>query len=519
MEALLQFIFALSILYLGAMAAFKIIGSLFARLGLGFNPKGEFTGILFAPLRRGFASLLAPAPKGMMNPGEEARFLNRFNKGLVLDGENRRLTPKESFNHIAILARTGGGKTSGYIIPNILKLAGSECSMVITDLSGELYEKTSGYLHKKGFKVFVLDPENLNESIGYNPLYYALSSVEIDEIAETIIRSANPGQIRSEDKIWIDGAKTLLFILIKVLVATQNHRFINLANLKYLLNSFGSDGSALDEVVFHYTDKKTFNEWKGFVSGNAKTMQSFVSTANMALNAIGINDNLALLSAYHSINLESFRERKSAIYIRIPAQKQEQYAFLLNLFYTQFFGVMMRKLPAKSDLPVYCLLDEFGNMQIPNFPAIVITIRKYGVSLSLVLQNFSQIEEKYGKNAAQSIMEGGIAGKLFFAGLDHETTSRLSEMIGEHNTNTIDALGQSHYEKHSILSSADIRTMGDDEALLFYANKKPLRLRIKPYYKDYLLHGYTKITPKSPSSHIPISEIEYINLDLGYGEA
>ena len=166
-----------------------------------------------------------------------------------------------------------------------------------------------------------------------------MSSIEIDEIAEILIKSANPGQIKSEDKMWLDGAKTFLTILIKVLVATKDHNYINLANLKHLINNFGENGSNLDEFIFKYADEKTFSEWKGFVSGNMRTVQSFISTANTALNAIGINDNLALLTSSHTINFKNFREEKSILYIRIPAQKQEQYNFLLNLFYKQFFNL------------------------------------------------------------------------------------------------------------------------------------------------------------------------------------
>lgn len=516
MEQLLTFIFALVILYLAANILLKIIASMLATIGIKQGSSGgELSTILFAPLRKAFSSMLAPSHNAMMGGGEARKLLNGFNKGLVIDGDGKRLSPKDSFNHIAVLARTGGGKTTGYIIPNILKLATCDCSMVITDLGGELHQLTSGYLARQGFNVYVLDPESLNETIGYNPLYYALTSIEIDEVVETLLQSSYPGQIRAEDKMWLDGAKTLLFILIKILLATRDHRYINLANLKYLLNNFGSNGKALDHTAFYYLDQRTFSEWKGFVEGNKNTVQSFVTTANTALNAIGINENLARLTAYHSINFERFREEKSVIYIRLPTQKQQQYAFLLNLFYTQFFGVMMKQLPSKSDLSVYCLLDEFGNMKIPNFTSIITTIRKYRVSLSLVLQNFKQIEQKYGQDEAQSIIDGGVTGKLFFAGLDHETTTRLSEMIGEYNVNKIDEFGKTHYQKESILSSSAIRTMQDNEALFFYANKKPLKLTVTPYYKNFQLKSHAKLPPYINSGTFPIERIEFLELLIG----
>jgi len=108
---------------------------------------------------------------GMMKSHEMSKFFSPFNIGILLDGKNKRLSEKESFNHLAVIARSGGGKTSAFIMPNIYKLATQNCSMVITDLSGEIYEKTSGYLKQRGFKIYVLDPENLEQSNRYNPLY------------------------------------------------------------------------------------------------------------------------------------------------------------------------------------------------------------------------------------------------------------------------------------------------------------------------------------------------------------
>ena len=467
------------------------------------------------PIRGLFGFLTGSSQKGLMGHFEQRNFLNFTNKGLILDGKDKRLSLKESFNHMGIIARTGGGKTTSYIIPNILKLASSNNSLIVTDLSGELYQKTSGYLKKQGFKIYVLDPENLNDSIGYNPLYYALNSIQIDEIADILIKSANPGQTKTEDKMWLDGAKTFLTILIKVLVATRDYKYINLANLKHLINNFGENGSNLDELIFKYADDKTFSEWKGFVSGNIRTIQSFISTANTALNAIGINDNLALLTSSHNINFKKFREEKSILYIKIPAQKQEQYSFLLNLFYKQFFNAMMEKLPSKKDLPIFCLLDEFGNMSIPNFSSTITTIRKYKVSISIVIQDFSQLEQKYGKSEAHTIINGGITGKLFFAGADLQITNMLTQMIGDKYTNILDEEGKVHHIKEPILSNADIRTMKDNEVLLIYANKLPLKMTVKPYYKDFLLNSYTKYKPVINNSSMSKNDIEYINIDVG----
>jgi len=102
--------------------------------------------------------------------------LNPNNSGLLLDGYKSRLSQKKSFEHLAIIARTGAWKTSSFIIPNILTL--DECSLIITDPSCEIRTKTEAILKEKWFKIIVLNPTNLEESQTYNPLLFANSSDE-----------------------------------------------------------------------------------------------------------------------------------------------------------------------------------------------------------------------------------------------------------------------------------------------------------------------------------------------------
>ena len=455
------------------------------------------------------------AEDGFMNKFEASSFLNQAHKGLVIDGDSKRLDEKLSFNHMALFARSGAGKTTSYIIPNIFRLASSKASLVVTDLSGELFQKTSGFMQSRGYRVYILDPENLNESIRYNPMYYSTDSIAIDEMAEILIKSSNPNT-SGEDKVWLDGAKSLISILAKVLINTKDYRYINLANIRHLINNFGSSdkiGANLDYFIYKYADPKTFNEWKGFVSGNPKTVLSYISTANIALSPIGINDKLEMLTASNTFDFNSLSQEKSIIYIRIPAQKQNQYAFLLNIFYSQLFNKMMEKLPTSSDLPIYCLLDEFGNMNIPNFSTTITTIRKYKVSVSIVLQNESQIFSKYGEYEANTILNGGISGRIFFSGADDKMLEKLEKLLGTKSyEEEID--GRTHKREIPVMSIRELRSMADNEILFIYANKRALKLKTTPYYEHGNFKSYAKIPKVTPKQNSTQDIVEYVDYHI-----
>jgi type IV secretory pathway TraG/TraD family ATPase VirD4 len=511
MEFIALFIF-ITLMLMALKNGLKNLG-IFVGSGRGFS----FFGLAYIFRLLKILAVGHESSKGTMKETTKNKLFSSFNDGLLIDGHKHRLSGKESFNHFALISRTGGGKTTSFVIPNILKLAEKKNSMVITDISGELYEQTSGYLESKGYKIYVLNPENLDESIGYNPLYYATDSTKIDELVEILVKSSKSkqslGGSNDNAEFFESGAKSLISILIKVLLNTKNHKHINLANVRFLLNNYGSEGERLFELIEKYSDEKLYYEFYGFKNGNPQTTLSFVTNANIALSPIGINDNLEKLTSKHTINFENFRKEKSVLYIKIPANKQKQYSFLQNIFYHQFFNYMMDKLPSKNDLPIYCLLDEFGNLNLPDFETTVTTIRKYKVSLSIILQSTMQLENKYGKANAETILSGGIVSRLFYSGADLATTEMLSKLLGKVDKIKTGYDGSNQIKESAVMEANEIRTMKDNEALFITANKEVAKLKIKPYYESFILKQFVKMKPYTFKESIKDLEVEYIDLD------
>ena len=62
----------------------------------------------------------------------------------------------------------------------------------------------------------------------------------------------------------------------------------------------------------------------------------------------------------------------------------------------------------------------------PTRPAIITTTRQRRISLSIVLQSTSQLVERYGREGANTILNGGVASRLFFSGMDIDTAILLA---------------------------------------------------------------------------------------------
>ena len=472
----------------------------------------SFLELVFLTIR-GIARFFFPSVFGLGR--ENARFLGYFerrrilhagNAGLVLNGKHERLSPNDSFRNCLVVATTGGGKTSSFIIPNILRL--DHASLVITDPSGALYEKTSGDLRRRGFEVLALDPLRLERSVRYNPLASADTQRAMGEVSHILIRGS--GLDTGNEKFWSDNAENILTILIRCLKNHPNQEYCNLANLQYLLNNMG-DGRGIAGFVAKYADDPTYNQFKGVMSSEGKTLQGFVSTAKTSLKSL-LDPDLSELTARSSFDFADLRKRKTALFLIIPQNRISYYAFLMNLFYTNLFHYCLEDMEITAQsLPVYFLLDEFGHLNIPSFSSLITTTRARRISISIILQSLSQLEARYGKYDAQTIVNGGISTRLFFSGLDIETTDMLQKVLGVRRHEILDADDHRHIKDDNLLDSADIRTMHDDEAICLLANKRPARLRITPYFRQSDMVRRTKIAPYTPPTTAR-QEVRYVPL-------
>lgn len=134
-------------------------------------------------------------------------------------------------------------------------------------------------------------------------------------------------------------------------------------------------------------------------------------------------------------------------------------------------------------MPIYFLLDEFGHLTIPDFPAIITTTRQRRISLSIVLQSISQLEERYGKQGAHTILNGGVASRLFFSGMDIETAHMLARTIGDTHRERKDTRGNIRTEREPLMTAAALRAMPDNQVLYLFANKRPTLLSVTPFYE------------------------------------
>ena len=105
-------------------------------------------------------------------------------------------------------------------------------SYVFTDPKGELFDKTAGFLEANGYEIKVLNLIRPENSDGYNPLMNISNELDVDVIANTIVKGQ--GAEGKADPYWEDMAEMLLKSLIYYLLATRPKEEQNLASCSEL---------------------------------------------------------------------------------------------------------------------------------------------------------------------------------------------------------------------------------------------------------------------------------------------
>ena len=231
-----------------------------------------------------------------------------------------------------MLDGSGSGKSASYVIPNAYQLLGS---YVFTDPKGELYDKTAGYFKSKGYDVKVFNLVKPQNSDGYNPLMHIASEIDVDIIANTIVKGQTDIQTKS-DPYWDDMAEMLLKSLIYYLVATRPEAEQNLTSCAELVRAANNNSG--DNLLTNLMNQLPYDHparmnYKSIEIAPEKTYGSILSTLQSKLGKFDTKD-IAALTSTDTISFEDIGKKKTVVYV-ISSDTHTAYDFLLTIFFSQ----------------------------------------------------------------------------------------------------------------------------------------------------------------------------------------
>ncbi|ACI59591.1 TRAG family protein (plasmid) [Rhizobium leguminosarum bv. trifolii WSM2304] len=374
---------------------------------------------------------------------DAADFRLRDKRGIVLGLKQGLLLRNDGDQHVMVIGSPGQGKSRGFVIPTMMSFEGSQ---MVLDMSGELFEETSGYLKDKGYEVFLLAPGS-KFTDGYNPLDLVSTEpnqriTDLQKLTQMLL----PERLRSDSSdFWEESARILLTAMLGFVLECPDTRK-SLSELYRILNSMSDERKAIVQLLENYEavlSDQTRMQLTKFAGRHEKLGEGIAAEIVAKLNFLQ-NPLVEALTSITSIPIDTIRKRKMVVYIQADWNAMQIYERLISMFIQQMADKLVQLGPLRNgEHEVLMMLDEFGNGgRIDTVLTLAPLIRKNGVRFVFILQDGAQLERLY-QRSGQKILMGASTIKLFMNFQNQEDATAVSLAAGK-TTEWVEQSSYSH---------------------------------------------------------------------------
>ncbi len=442
------------------------------------------------------------------------------------------LDRKKRFEHTLIVSPTGGGKTSRYIIPNIINDAKyANLSIFTIDIdSPYLYESVKKEWMESGRKIIHFDPYfperqgGALPKIHFNPLIDKqkkhLSNDKLYNLSSLLFypdrAELNGGDVHAH-RYYSKRSSDIFYGCLLYLKYKYEVKYFNLITAK----SFFEKGIKFVEgeiIKFNGENNKKVKElFNNFLElppfERAKIITDILNTLDF------LNDEN--VTAYFKSNagidkdktgsgdffIDDFFENDTLFIIGVPKERINSGGAKLMSFITGIFmnGVYEdRRKRLRADISevsgsenkgeprdIFMYLDEFPALSLNNFDVELANLRKTNTGVCLTAQDIAFIKSKY-RDA--SLITANIGTHIIMGHASHETCEYYSGMSGEKyvfhkelikrdiKSLWYDALHETPVASglYPLISADEIKNMDGNSVLIYTKYINPFILNLKP---------------------------------------
>jgi len=372
------------------------------------------------------------------------------------------------FPHALIVAPTGRGKTTGFVIPG------------------------------QGDKVFRFAPTDWKDgrSHRYNPLLRisALENVDRQQMELQLLASLFLQADNDRVQGLLDGGIDL-FVAAGLLAFERKRPTLGEI---YRITASGGDKQKeyrrrADEVV-NPAAKLIFMR---MASTNNDTLTSYLSLLMTSGLKQWSNPAIDRATATSDFDFRDIRKTPFSVYLVVEPLMVKPLAPLIRLFFSDLLASLQDHEPGKEEpWPVMIMLDEFNRLgKMPIVLDSIETLRSYRANLAIVTQTIPALDEIYGENARRAL-QGNAGIKLYLTPSDEKTIEELSKAVGKTTKRVVTrsrSVGRNPFagrsmsertEETALLPEDEARRMDLDDIVLVVDAQMPVRAKRIKYYED-----------------------------------
>ncbi len=481
------------------------------------------------------------------------RYRKADQPGITLEIDKRGCQVDTSLKTVMLVCPPGGGKTKSLLIPTLLyngivnqNTGGKGASILSVDCKGEEYRTTKTFMQTHGYRTLRLDFREPRRSVCYNLLsavnrhmdratttgaddrlyHRSLAEKQAKILAEAIC-AATELPHHSDNPFFTESAKGLITALILVVAEfgePEERHIVSVFRLLLELNGMLQEETKASEPA----PKSRLGTLLELLPGDvrAKLYAGAATSADVRTSMNVFSSALARLLAFmdaqteqmvcgqsEELSVETFLEHPTCIYLILPDEDTTAH-FFATLFIEQMTAelVYMASTERRQELPrqVLVLWDEFG--QSPRCKGLVHWVgawRSRGIRLLMALQDESQLELVYGREAAK-VVSHVVQTRLYSHLPADETAQRLSKELGQYTVTTQSVTNGDHTGSSSqsttgrpLLSHDEIAALPVGTWLVQVNGCHPIVAKLSTYDRVWPLAEEPDTGPLRPVRPIP----------------
>jgi len=409
--------------------------------------------------------------------------------------------------NVLLIGPIGSGKTSGFILANLLREIGAR-DLVIPDLKLELLQNAYTHLSKH-YEVWVVNFGSPATSLGYNPLSCCVSPLLTALWCNAWIKNTGANE---KEPIWDNWARDVMMAGIFHLQAEDpSGATVTLAHLDDLLNGHSADWViAKLRVSPSRQARKLARGFMANLEKNSKLLGSVWSEISPKFMLLS-EPTIQATTSTHEIKLSrlgSGQGKPVAIFLALDPDMIEELRPLTASFFLDVYrtlGATARTSPGGAlarDVMIYG--DEWGHIGfVPRFTTALNLLRSAGVYGVYVFQTTGQAVETYEEQGFVAI-KAACGTKIGLSNMVDDDAKWFSESVLGQATEvaqssnvqrgrfqvTTDRGGASQSEtKRALLTPDEVMNIREDELLVKMPQKPAARLTQRRYYDDPEVKG------------------------------
>lgn len=296
------------------------------------------------------------------------------------------------------------------------------------------------------------------EWYGFNGIAYPNKEqlkVELQSLSQTLINEAE-NELREvasavlpienkNDPSWEQGAQDFVYSIMLAMLedsldpslgmTREKFNFYNVA--KICTTRDANPDNMMGTLKDYIEGRDVFSKVKALattvVNNAPNTTRSFLGVMQPKI-AIFQDMGVCYATSQSDISFDDFVNEPTVLFIKVPDEKESRHCIAtmcISQIYKKLIEIASKSEGIKLKRPVYFLLDEFANLpKIQKFDSMITVSRSRRIFFHIVIQSYSQLDNKYTKETADTI-KGNCNIQIFIGTEDQKTREEFSKMCGD----------------------------------------------------------------------------------------